>query len=179
MTTVNAPATWASSREKRPDLELGFRVPFAQGHGDPAEGGVPAGGHRHPGTGTGPHHRAHERAGGQVAQCGTGPDRRGVLGRGGGLAGEDGLVALKCDGVQQPQVSRYHVAELDAYHVAGYQIHDVDAALAPVAHDDRLVADPVVQGGAGPFGAVLVGESEPNRHREDAEYDRRVGALPE
>jgi hypothetical protein len=125
---------------------------------------VAAGGHHHPTRGALVDHGAHERARGQVDGGVARGDRGSGLGRRDRLAGQDGLVALQLVGLQQPQV-------------AGHQVAHVQALLAAVAPDQRLVADACVQRRDRQLGAVLVDKAQAHAQRHDRGDDGPVGGV--
>jgi hypothetical protein len=78
---------------------------------------------------------------------------------------------------QQPDIGGHHHAQFKANHIAGHEVHHVDAAGDPAPDHHRLVPDVVVQRRPGPLGAVLVGEPESHADREDDRDDDGIAAL--
>ncbi len=123
------------------------------------------------------HDGAHEGARRQVERRVARLGDRGRLRDRQRLAGQDGLVAFELRGLDQPEVGGHDVADAQGDDVARDERCDVDAALLPVAPDERLVVDVAVQRRDGVRRAVLVDEPEPDAERDDRGDDRRVRRI--
>ena len=123
------------------------------------------------------HDRAHERARRQVDVGAGRRDRVDHLRCRHGLAGQDGLVTLELDLLEDADVGGDDVADVQRHHVAGHEIGHRDPGLRAVAGHQRLVADVRVQRGDRALGAVLVDEAQADAEHHDRGDDPAVGGL--
>lgn len=158
-------------------LELGFELMPAQPGGDLAELGASTSCHHHRPAAASVDDGTHQRAPGQFGERGAGRDGGRVLVHRQRLAGEHRLVAGEPGDLQQPDVGRDDVAQMQVDDVAGHEVGDVDRGRAAVADHGGLVPDLVMKGLGGLLGAVFVDEPEPDRERDDDPNDQRVASL--
>ena len=125
----------------------------------------------------GGHDGTHQRARGELGQHRALRHGRDALGGRGALPGQDALVALEARRRQQAQIGGDHSSHGQSHDVARHELGDVDLVGRAPTHDHDDMADRRMQRLGGPFGAVLIDETQPDRRREDHADDHSVGSF--